>query len=289
MSNIFNKAFLLGLVGLCACSQSQEEPQPPEAGETQTVSVSLTRGAQDDFIAAGVDTYTIYIYRNTRSDKSLFSEQKVDVSQNTVSLQFSLGDSFKIFAVANVESVSGKEDFETLELHMNPLSDSQVWMTEVESFTSDKSVTSLEMSLQRLVARVDFAPAETAQELAAQTLFDTLNLSFTNTADTYKVSDGSVTTKTQDLALTSATGYKGGFYTFATTTADSNSMLEISYLKGGAEVNKSAGALDTGVKYSANNRYNMSVPLLANDYVETPWTRSGLSSESAFTVNITSL
>ncbi len=66
-------------------------------------------------------------------------------------------------------------------------------------------------------------------------------------------------------------------------------MLEITYLKGGAEVNKSAGALETGVKYAANNRYNMSVPVLVNDYVETPWTRSGSSTNQLFTIDVTSL
>lgn len=199
MSKILNNVFLLGVMAsLGACSQSKEEPQqPPASGETQTVSISMTRGVQDDFIAAGVENYTIYVYNNSRSDKSLFSEQQVSVNQNTVTLQFSLGDNFKIFAVANVASVTGKDNFETLELHLDPLSNSQVWMTEVTAFTSDKSVSNLEMSMQRLVARVEFAPAETAEELAAQTLFDTLQLNFTNTADTYKVCDGSVEMKDQ--------------------------------------------------------------------------------------------
>ncbi len=206
-----------------------------------------------------------------------------------MTLQFSLGDNFKIFAVANVASVTGKDNFETLELHLDPLSNSQVWMTEVTAFTSDKSVSNLEMSMQRLVARVEFAPAETAEELAAQTLFDTLQLNFTNTADTYKVCDGSVEMKDQTLVLTGANGYQGGFYTFATTAAESDSMLEITYLNGGNVVNKSAGALETGVKFAANNRYNMSVPVLANDYVETPWTRSAAAASTGFTVNVTSL
>lgn len=291
MSKILNNVFLLGVMAsLGACSQSKEEPQqPPASGETQTVSISMTRGVQDDFIAAGVENYTIYVYNNSRSDKSLFSEQQVSVNQNTVTLQFSLGDNFKIFAVANVASVTGKDNFETLELHLDPLSNSQVWMTEVTAFTSDKSVSNLEMSMQRLVARVEFAPAETADELAAQTLFDTLQLNFTNTADTYKVCDGSVEMKDQTLVLTGANGYQGGFYTFATTAAESDSMLEITYLNGGNVVNKSAGALETGVKFAANNRYNMSVPVLANDYVETPWTRSAAAASTGFTVNVTSL
>ncbi len=289
MCKIFNKAFLLGLLTLGACSQSQEAPQPPEGGETQSVSISMTRGVQDDFIAAGVENYTIYIYRNTKADKSLYSEQQVNANQSNVTINFSLGDNFKIFAVANAASVTGKEDFETMELHLNPQSDSQIWMTEVTSFTSDKSVTSLELSMQRLVARVEFAPAESEQELSDQKLFDTLNLTFTNTADTYKVSDGTVTTKNQDLVLTGATGYKGGFYTFSTVSADGDSMLEITYLKGGAVVNKSAGALETGVKYAANNRYKMSVPVLVDDYVETPWTRSGSSAKKFFTIDVTSL
>ncbi len=290
MCKILNRAFLLGVVALGACSQNVEEPQqPPTGGETQTVSISMTRGVQDDFIAAGVEKYTIYVYNNSRGDKSLFSEQEVSATQTTVTLPFSLGNNYRIFAVANAGSVTGKEDFETMELHLNPLSDSQIWMTEVTTFTSDKSVTSLEMSMQRLVARVEFAPAETAEELAAQTLFDTLNLNFTNTADTYKVSDGSVTVKNQELVLSNTTNYSGGFYTFATTAAEGDSMLEITYLKGGAEVNKSAGALETGVKFAANNRYNMSVPVLANDYVETPWTRSGSLTSQVFTVNVTSL
>ncbi len=289
MCIIFNKAILFGFLALCGCSQNQDSPQPPEGVETQAVNISLTRAVQDEFIAAGVDNYTIYIYRNTKADKTLYSEQQVSASQTSVTINFSLGDNFKIFAVANVASVTGKEDFETMELHLNPQSESQVWMSEVSSFTSDKSVTSLEVSLQRLVARVEFAPAESEQELSEQLLFDTLNLTFSNTADTYKVCDGTITTKDQELVVNGTTGYKGGFYTFTTISSDSNSMLEITYLKGGAIVNKSAGMLETGVKYAANNRYNMSVPVLANDYVETPWTRSGNLANQSFTIDVTSL
>ncbi|MDE5886034.1 MAG: hypothetical protein K2H46_00420 [Muribaculaceae bacterium] len=289
MCKIYNKLFVLWIALMGSCAQTKDElTPPPTSGETQAVSINLTRGVQDDFITAGVESYTIFVYRNNREDKSLFSEQQVSVNQSNITLQFSLGDNFNIFAVANASSVTGKDNFNDVTLHLNPLSDSQVWMTEVTSFTSDKSVTELDMSMQRIVARVEFAPAESPEDLANQTLFDTLLLNFTNTSDSYKVSDGSVTIKDQNLTVSGADGYKGGFYTFATTTAE-ESMLGISYLKGGEIVNNTAGALETGIKYSANNRYFMTVPILANEYVETPWSRSSTGVLEGLTVNQTSL
>ncbi len=56
MSKILNNVFLLGVMAsLGACSQSKEEPQqPPASGETQTVSISMTRCVQDYCIASGV-------------------------------------------------------------------------------------------------------------------------------------------------------------------------------------------------------------------------------------------
>ena len=58
----------------------------------------------------------------------------------------------------------------------------------VVGFTSDNSVSSLNVELKRLVGQAVFQPKETEEELSAITRFDQLNCQlFTNVAIGYKV------------------------------------------------------------------------------------------------------
>ena len=286
MSTKLTNLLLPGLVLLASCSQSPaDEPKVPATGDGEhSVELVMSRAAKDDFAAAGVDRYTVYVYKVDRKTAPLYLEKEVSIDDASVTLSLPLGENFKTFAVANVESVTGKELLETAELHLNPASDKEVWFGAVTSFSSDKSTNTVSLSLQRLVARVDFVPAETPVQLSEQNYFDRISLSFTNTAKSYMVSNGVATASTYTVETTAASGYKASFITFDTNALEGESLLDITYYKGINQVNTSAGSLETGVKYTSNNRYTMTVPVLANDFVTTPWTSA--TSRSASTIDI---
>ncbi len=290
LSNIL----LLSLIGFASCTQAGDEPvrQPdPDAPDgMHTVEMSLSRAAATEFEAAGIDKYTIYIYKIERKTSTLHTEKEVSVDDQRISLSLPLGEQFQAFAVANAGTVTDKETFETVTLNIDPFTDKAVWMSSPVKFASDKSVSTVSLPLQRVVSRVDFVPAETPEELSSQSNFDRLILSFTNAATSYKVNGGVAEARTITAETDASKGYKASFHTFETSSIGEESLLDIVYSKGGQQVNTSAGSLETGVRYAANNLYTMSVPVLSADFVQTPWsTMSRSTRKPVITVTKTSL
>ena len=230
--------------------------------------------AAPSFQEAGIQNLTIYVYRVERKQTPLYEVKTIDVTNTSFTYELPLGDTYQTFAVANVASVSGAETLETMKLHVDPAQTGEVWMSNVVRFASDKSTTDVELLLKRLVAEVSFAPAETADELAAYTQFDRLNLTFNNVATAYNVKAGTPELEQLTLSTTAAEGYQTRFFTFDTTSGEANASLLIDYLKGSERVNTSSSALDAGVKYTASHRYSLVVPVTNADFVAMPWTAS---------------
>lgn len=272
----YSHLLLGGVLLLGACSQASEEPDAPAAGssgaETVPVEFAITRAAADDFAAAGIEKFSIFVYKTERKTSQLYAEQEVSVDGGNFSIELPLGENFKAFAIANAVSVTGKESFETVAVTIDPAADSEIWLSAASAFASDKSVATVNLTLQRAVAKVEFAPAETSEELSAAG-FDELSLTFTNTARTMLIDGSKVENESLTLTTDAAHGFATSFYTFDTRANGEASMLTIDYLKAGQKVNSSAGALDTGVTYQSNYLYKMTVPVLNNSFVETPWNR----------------
>lgn len=290
LSNIL----LLSLIGFASCTQATDEPTrlpDPDVPEgMHMVEMSISRASATDFEAAGIDKYTIYIYKIERKSSTLYSEKEVNITDDKVSLTLPLGEQFQAFAVANAGSVTDKESFETVTLNIDPFAEKAVWLSTPVKFASDKSVASVSLPLQRAVSRVDFTPAETLEELTVQTHFDKLTLSFTNASISYKVNGGVSAPYTVTAETDASKGYKTSFYTFETSSIGEESMLDIMYSKDGQQVNTSAGSLETGVRFTANNLYTMAVPVLSNDFVMSPWSTMSLSGRKpVITVTTTSL
>lgn len=280
---------MLSLLWLTSCSQGDEPSQarPDESAPMHKVEMGISRAAQDEFLAAGIDKFTIYVYCNDRKNTSLYKEQEISVGSERFSLELPLGDNFQTFAVAGA-TVTDKESFETVSLQLDPAASRDVWMSTPVKFASDKSVSSVDLTLRRVVARVEFEPAETAAELAAQSSFDRLDLTFGGVATTYNVSKSCGTAADYSVSVNASTGYKAGFYTFETSTLDTEASLAIIYYKGGAQVNTSAGTLETGLKFAANNRYTVIVPVTSPDFMARPMSARG-KSPMTFTVTKSAL
>lgn len=293
MSKKSTSILMLSLLWLSSCTQGTDEPVPSpggESGDTHRVEMTLSRAAGDDFAAVGIDKFTIYVYKIERKGTSLYKEQEVAVGQERFSLDLPLGDSYQTFAVAGNPTVTEKESFETIMLSIDPASDKEVWLSTPVRFTADRSVSSVGLTLRRTVARVEFEPAETEAELAAQTAFDRLDLTFNGISTTYRVSGGMGELTSFTATATADKGYKTGLYTFETSSLDQECTLDIIYYKGNEQVNTSAGTLETGIKFAANNRYTMSVPVTNPSFTARPMSvRSISAAVSAITVTKTAL
>ncbi len=277
-----SRLLFLSLLAMTSCSQHDTlagVEDPVDDGQSASVNIVISRAGVEEFAQAGISELTIYTYRVLRKSTELYKEETVSIGDGVFAYQFPLGETFQTIVTANVGEVSGKEALETLTLTFDPLGGKEVWASPVTRFSSDKTVTTLDLTLERLVARVNFVPAESAAELAAVSEFDALDIRFSNVAASYMPATGMPVLSDLTVSTDASQGYRKTFYTFETSRAGENSSIFISYLKGGVEVNQSASLLDTGVTYEASSSYSMTVPITAPDYQLLPWSiesRSGL-------------
>lgn len=278
-----SKLLFLSLFAMASCAQQDdivngEDPVGNGTAELAPVKMVISRAAADEFQKAGISEITVYTYRMLRKGTELYSEKTVEVGNGEFNYEFPLGETFQTIVTANVGSVSGKETLETLTLSFDPLGGKEVWASRVIRFSSDKSVTELDIALDRLVARINFVPAETATDLAAVDQFDALNITFTNVASSYMPATATPVLSDIVVSTDASSNFRKTFYTFETTGAQTNSALNIEYMKAGVKVNQSASMLDTGITYEASSDYAVTVPITAVDFLMTPWDVAARSS-----------
>lgn len=264
--------FALPLMCLAACGQQDDvllDGPSAVGGDRGLATMRLTRAESDDFEAAGVSDVTILIYRVNGKTTELYKNSTVNVGSGEFQYEFSLGETYRTLAMSNV-SATGVEAAETLTLNIDPAGDKIPYTTPLTQFSSDKSVLSVGLELTRPVARLDFRPAETAEELAGVD-FDEIRLTYSNVATSYVPSAGKAVLTEQTVTATAADGFTASLYTFSTASTGEPSMLTIDYYKNGAKVNTSISPLETGTTWEASRAYTVIVPIAANDYVQSPW------------------
>lgn len=290
MHKKFLNLLLVSMLGLASCT-TEAEDSAINGGlgaddETQAVEFALSRSTVTEFQNAGIENLTVLIFKVERKGTSFYAEHNVSVEQSAFRLEFPLGDTYQAVAIVNAATITGKDALENLTLTLDPVGAQPVWMSGVERFSSDKSVSALTLNLQRVVARVEFAPVETEAELSAQTYFDAIKVNVTSVADTYNVATGTAVIKSFDFTTDASKGYKVGFYTFNAAAAEEDALLDLTFYKGGQQVNNTPGALETGVKFLSNNRYSISVPVLSNDFVVAPWSTPEEASARSASFNV---
>lgn len=280
-----SKLLFLSLFAMASCAQqddiiSGEDPSGNGTAELAPVKMVISRAAADEFQKAGITEITVYTYHMLRKGTELYDEQTVAVGNGEFNYEFPLGETFQTIVTANVASVTGKETLETLTLNFDPLGGKEVWASRVIRFSSDKSVTELDIALDRLVARVNFVPAETATDLALVDQFDALNITFTNVAASYMPASATPVLSDIVVSTDASSNFRKTFYTFDTTTSQANSALNIEYMKAGVKVNQSASMLDTGITYEASSDYAVTVPITAVDFLLNPWETAARSASA---------
>ena len=297
MIKSLSKLMLGFAVILTGCSQGVDEAvadldggNAGVGGQTSTVSMSLSRASAYEFASAGIERFTVFIYKVERRGTTLYKEAVVDVSNPVIEYEFPLGETYQTFAVANASSITDKEACETAMLHLDT-SDGNVWLASPVRFATDKSVTSVSLELRRVVSRITFTAAENDTPdgqalLASQTDFDRVDITFKNVASSYLVSKLQAQLTDITLSADAASQYSATLYTFETRTANVNGALDLTYYKGGNVVNTSASELDVNTPYGSGSAYTLKVPVTDINYVADAWARSGMP---ALTVSISDL
>lgn len=276
----FSKLLLLCALTLASCSQGADEPAGgctlPDAGETTTVTMALSRAAADEFQAAGISSIKILTYKVERTGSELVSNQDVTITGDNVEFPstFPLGENYRVVALANVRTLTGESTYETLTLGLDPLAMDDVWMSSATTFSSDKSTSRVILTLRRIVARLNFVPSETEADLQAQTDFDRMDVTYHNVGSQYLVSKSAAIASDVTVSADVANGFKSTIHTFETTGLGENATLGLEYYKNGEKVNESPSDLETATTFTAGRNYNLMVQITNADYQATPWARS---------------
>ncbi len=272
-------SFLLPLaVALTGCSQGADEPAPKGEAEggMQKVEMALSRASADELQAAGISKFTVFIYQVNRREYTLVEMRECGTSEGRFQLDFPLGETYTTFAVANADNFTDTESYENVTVHIDPAARQDVWISNPVRFSSDKSFSTLDVALRRVIASVDFQTAETAADIAATGDFDRLDVTFDHVATSYRVNGAAVNDESVTLTVDAASDFKGGFSTFPTTALADPWTVTINYFKGGQQVNTSSSALETNEKFASDTHYTVTVPVTDNGFVQTPWRSASL-------------
>ena len=120
MIKSLSKLMLGCAVTLTACSQGVDDAASDLGlgdvsvpGQGATVTMALSRAAAFEFIQAGIQKFTVYVYKVERRGSALFMEKEFDVNEPCIDFEFPLGETYQTFAVANASGVTDKETCET--------------------------------------------------------------------------------------------------------------------------------------------------------------------------------
>ncbi len=271
-------SFLLPLaVVLAGCSQGADEPAAGEVdGQKQKMEMTLSRASAEELQAAGISKFTVFIYQKNRREYTLVEKKECDTAEGRFELEFPLGETYTTFAVANADNFTDVESYENVTVHIDPAARQDVWISDPKTFASDKSFSTLDVALRRVIASVDFQTAESAADIAATGDFDRLDVKFDHIATSYRINGKAVNDESFTLTVDAASDFKGGFTTFPTTSLADPWTVTINYFKGGQQVNTSSSALDTANKFEAAHHYLTTVPVTDNGFVQTPWRSASL-------------
>lgn len=238
----------------------------PEAG-LHPVGVRFSKSSIAAFAEEGISEVGIYVYM---SDSLIYGEN-LPLVHGAIEVPLPLSENLQTFVVANADEVTGADRLSTTVIRQKDNMQNPVYISEVTGFTSDNSVKSLHVELKQLMGQAVFSPEETAEELDAITRFDALDITFTNVGVAYSVKDEKAILENVTVRTDRAAGFSAFIYSFPTENNGSRTSVDVVYLKGGVEVNRTNGALDTGITFKSSKRSNVHMEILNEDWVETKW------------------
>lgn len=245
----------------------RDEDEVPAGDGLHPVGVCFTRSSIEAFAEQGISEIGIYVYM---SDSLIYGETQPLV-HGSVEVPLPLGENLQTFVVANADEVEGAERLSTAVIRQHDNMQKPVYISEVTGFTSDNSVKSLDIELKQLMGQAVFSPKETAEELDAVTDFDALDITFTNVGVAYNVKDEKAILESVTVRTDRTAGFSAFIYSFPTENNGSRTSVDVVYLKDNVEVNRTNGALDTGIAFKSSKRSIVYMEILNEDWVETKW------------------
>lgn len=286
--------FLLSFLFCCSCTQQMEDEWKPDeplpnVSETHPVGVSFSRASLETFAENGITEVGIYVYLKD----SMVYGKNLPLNDGNLKVDLPLGESLQTFVVANADRLVDTDSLSKVVIYRDATAQKQVYISDIVDFTSDKSVSSLDVKLKRLVGQAVFQPKETQEELNAIIRFDQLNVTFTNVAIGYKVKSKECIVEDITFSTNLSTGFTASVYSFPTVNAASRTSVDVVYLKDGEEVNRIISPLDTGISFEPSKRSYVNMKITNEDYLDEPWTalRSAAMSKRVssqlFTIEVT--
>lgn len=257
-----------------SCSQQVDDgwelnELPKEPG-THPVGVGFSRASLETFAEEGITEIGIYVYLKD----SMVYGKNLPLNDGNLEVDLPLGENLQTFAVANADRLTDTDSLSKVVVYQDLYAQKQVYISEIKDFTSDYSANSLSLELKRLVGHAVFQPRETAEEINSITQFDHLNVTFTNVGVAYKVKTGACVQEDVTVSVDKAAGFSASVYSFPTASADSRTSVDVVYMKGGEEVNRTNSPLDTGIAFESSKRSTVYMPILEEAYLQNSGARS---------------
>lgn len=272
---------LLGMPFLVFYSCAQQEyrdlgiPENPITPSTHSASFAFSPEDVASLAAQNITDVGVYVYLKD----SLVFDETFSISADTFKIQLPLGENLQTFVVANANQLLHADSLSKVIIMQDPTCQKEVFLSDIIAFSSDKSVSNLKVELKRLVGHVVFQPKDDLARLQSFTEFDALNLVFSNVGTGYKISTGECIQ--QDVTVSSgiAEGYRAAIYSLPTFNGDLRTSIDVVYLKGDTEVNRTNSPLDTGISFEASKRTTVYMPILEDAFLVNSWrevTRSAI-------------
>lgn len=270
-------ASLAACLFVAGCSDDGLPTSAPIVPQSQSsVTMSLTRATVDSFAQAGIGEVRFFAYIRQNKRDSLVKDTTVNLGDGQFAIGLPLGENIRAFIVANATGVEGTEKFDSVSLTLDPSHEANIWLSNVASFTTDKTVSRVAFSLRRVVSRATFRPEEDAQTLDSLDKFDNIGITFANIATRYRISgDSAVAVSSAAMKVDASNGYSATINSFPTRKGqDPSAQLLLTFYRGTTVVNNSVASIDGGFHYTGSHHYMITVPLTDNAFLETPWTRA---------------
>lgn len=258
----------LGL--LSSCSEDIDSDLERTINEEQNAPtvITLSRSSIETLSDYGINEISIYAYMSD----SLVCEKRFSFDGSAFEVPLPLGENIRTFVVAGAGEILGTDKLSTAYISQKNIDMQRpVYISDVIGFTSDNSLSSLSVEIKQIMGQAVFTPIDAPEALQATSYFDELKLTFTNVGTKYFIESGK--TETEDVVITSdiSTGYSAFIYSFPTVKNGTVTSIDVIYSKEGEEVNRTLGALDTGIVFESLKRWTVKMELLNPDWIDKPW------------------
>lgn len=268
------KFSILLFLAFFSCTQQVEDGwesnELPQESQTHPVDVCFSRASLETFAEQGITEIGIYAYLKD----SMVYGKNLPLNDGNLQIDLPLGENLQTFAVANADHLTDVDSLSKVVIYQDVYAQKQVYISNVLDLISDYSTANLDLELKRLVGQATFQPKETIDEINAITRFDQLNVTFTNVGVAYKVKTGECIQQDITISVDRAAGFSASVYSFPTVDADSRTSVDVVYLKGEEEINRTNSPLDTGIAFEPSKHSIVNMPILDDAYLQDAWTRS---------------